>query len=520
MTTGMTLLLLFGCLGVIAVFKGRDIYDEVRLYRMWRSRYYAGLLDAAMPANPVSATPPVVQAVSVVPIMPTRPATPAPLFDTIDDLSPPLTGTVLEGAGRALKNPPSDLRISIKECLRLHPTGRYGVPLGWWFGFAKPNLATASLVNDVNMTLVTGFTDSGKDNFVLTWLFSLAYRHTPRELQFALIDGKGGLSLNGWHTKQHTWLFARGKQDIQPAMDALRAERERRTKILWDAKCEKWEEYEQGDLPLLVVYVSELMLLQSIVGKTDLADWLNEELTSCRAMGIRYIIGTQNATKLDTRWRSQISLHVAGYQQSQDGDEPNTGISSNALRKLGTRDDGTVVGVPPSELPIPPAGAGVFTCVQGREVLTIRAPFLDRAQRQWWLAQLPDDAAKLAAERKSAATVVAQPDSDSSSLLHALMTGQPLAIADAKPIQTAVAIADLIKHKTLAELEKDPTFIETCVQTYTRLRQVRPVTAELFESKPGAKDGYTGSRHQLVTRVLRAAGALADDASIPAMAAA
>jgi DNA segregation ATPase FtsK/SpoIIIE, S-DNA-T family len=442
-----------------------------------------------------------------------------------------MTGTVLDGAGRACQDPPSDLRVSMAEQDRVDPQGRYPVPLGWWIGTTKPVLATAALVDDVNMTLVTGFTDSGKDNFVLSWLYSLGYRYTPRDIQFALICGKGGLSLNGWHTKQHTWLFARGKQDIQPAMEALVKERERRTKILWDSKCEKWEEYAGSDLPLLVVYVSELMLLQSIVGKTELADWLNEELTSCRAMGIRYIIGTQNATKLDTRWRSQVSLHVAGYQQSQDGDEPNTGVSSSVLRKLGTRADGVIVGVPPSELPIPPGGAGVFTLVQGRTVLTVRAPFLNKEQRQWWLNQLPDDPAKVAAENRAQRQVDVnanpqQVDATTNPLLVALMTGQPLPIGDmpeqpvSQPKAPAIQLSELIKRKTLGELEKDPMFIDACIQSYQRSGQVRPTTAEVFESAPGAKDGWTGSRQTIVTKALRTAGVLMVDSPSPAVQAA
>jgi hypothetical protein len=56
-------------------------------------------------------------------------------------------------------------------------------------------------------------------------------------------------------------------------------------------------------------------------------------------------------------------------------------LSTHELRAAG--------GVPPSELPPPPGGAGIFTCVSGREAVTVRAGLMDDAQRQHWLSRLP-----------------------------------------------------------------------------------------------------------------------------------
>jgi S-DNA-T family DNA segregation ATPase FtsK/SpoIIIE len=328
---------------------------------------------------------------------------------------------IVPNAGTALLKPPGDIRLNIHELQRIGATKPYTFPLGWRVASEKPSLVFARLVGDVNHIALTGFTDSGKDSWAAQALFYLALSTSARKLQIAILDGKGGLSWIGWENKAHVWLLAEQPQDMRPAMDRLKVERERRQRILKAAQCEKWEEYQGADLPLLVVFVSELMLLQDATSKTELADWLNTELTSARASGIRYIVSGQTFTRLDTRWRSQIGLYVAGYQPRGDADEPNTSFSTKELRDFGTRADGRSMGVAPSELPVPPEGSGVFTCVQGRTVLTVRASHYPKEHRTWMLGQLPN--------REK---VVPNP------LLEALVTGQPIPIADA-PTQAPVA---------------------------------------------------------------------------------
>ncbi len=320
----------------------------------------------------------------------------APVVTPVPAPEPPLTSyelpaydpTILAGAGLALKNPPSNIAYIVKA--KLHDPEPYWFPLGWSYGVTDVALNSAKFVGDVNHVALTGFTDSGKDSWAVQALLYLALMNTPDKLQLAIVDGKGGLSWLGWGDKAHTWLLAKRIDDIRPAMEKLKQERERRIEVLEAANCEKWEEYDKGDMPLLVVFVSELMLLQDATSKTELADWLNTELTSSRAAGIRYIVSGQTFTRMDTRWRSQISLYIAGYQPRGDADEPNTTFTTAELKKLGIRRDGAVIGVPPSELPVPPDGAGVFTCVQGRMVVTMRAPYYDKAHRQMVLSKLPD----------------------------------------------------------------------------------------------------------------------------------
>lgn len=489
MSVGMTLLLVTIAFAVIGWYKGRAWWTLFQTFRAWEQQYRQGVPVAAitvpMPPFPMQST-----------------VQPAAINNSINhlksfDFPAPTDMTILDGAARALKNPPADLRISIAELDRRSTQARYGFPLGWFAGAANPALVSAAFVGDVNHILVTGLTDSGKDNMVISWLLAITYRYRPEQVQIAFVDGKNGLSLNGWHTKQHTFLFAKSGDQLAGAMDALVAERKRREQILWDAQCEKWEEYPGSDMPLLIVYVSELMLVQSAVGKTSLGDWLNEELSGCRSAGIRYIIGTQNATKLDTRWRSQIGLHVAGYQQSQDGDEPNTGLSPKALRALGTTPANIVVGVPPSELPVPPSGAGVFTLVQGRRVLTVRAPYVDRAQRLWWLQQLPDraDPQELLHQFRQT-TVVSMPRFQPGEVVlpNDVVDAQPViafaAVQESSQDQgyDASALADVLASLRQRDLSTNEVFITACVAAYKRHKSYSGVIREFWGSYSGGKE--------------------------------
>jgi hypothetical protein len=420
MDTSTQILLFVAAVGLIALVKGKDLIKEYRAFAAWRRGEFASALAISTPPA-VSETPA---------------ATPTITVDT----------RTLKGAGTALLNPPADLRASLSYIKSVNAR-RFAFPLGWRMAHdGMAECVSASFVGDVNHVLLTGFTDSGKDSWAATALISLAQTMTPTELQIAIIDGKGGLSWIGWGEKQHVWLMAKRPDDIKPAMDQLKDERERRTIVLEQAGCEKWEEYEGADMPLLVVFVSELMLLQAATSKNDLADWLNVELTSARAAGIRYIVSTQTATRLDTRWRSQVGLYVAGYQPREDADEPNTTFSTKDLVRFGTTSEGTAIGIPPSALPVPPAGAGVFTCVQGRTVMTVRASYLNKEHRTWLLNRMPNRENPL--PMLAAAAIRNRPSTDDNPLLAALVAGLPLPIEEE---HASASVARAIGHQKATE---------------------------------------------------------------------
>lgn len=284
------------------------------------------------------------------------------------------------GASPAMQNPPA----SIHQALRYisDDTGiNYDMVIGWHYVGDTPHCLSAPLVGDVYHTLISGMSRAGKDNLALNAMIGLALSYRPDQVQFCVIDGKG-LDFVGFEGKTHTWHLALKPSEIAGAMEALSSERERRGDVLRSARVAKWESYKGTDMPLLVIYVSELSLLEGAVGKRQLGDWLNQELAAGAAFGLRYIVATQTASNFDTRWRSQISLYLAAFQPSQSQDQPNTGLTTNEIKSLH--------GIPPSELPAPPKGAGVFTCVQGRDVVVIRAGYMDDQQRTALLDRLPE----------------------------------------------------------------------------------------------------------------------------------
>lgn len=329
--------------------------------------------------------------------------------------------TPLEGAGTALAKPPSDLRTTLAH-LKTNAAGQsFAFPLGW----ATEGLYTASFVNDVNHVLISGMSNAGKDNAALGMLISLALQYGPERLQIAIIDGKG-LDWLQWANKAHTWLLADEPEKIGDAMAKLTDERRRRRGILAAAGCSAWDEYQGDDLPLLVVFISELSLLEDATKARELGTWLNSELSAGRAFGIRFIIGTQNASNFDTRWRGQISLFMAGFQPSRAADEPNTGLSSTDLESIGA--------IPPSKLLAPPEGSGVFTVVHAPKGGTVRVPLLAKQHRRWLLDQLPN-----ALQNRSSGQTVGQPNNQPTAADSSAYLAQLLATESSQPLPSALA---------------------------------------------------------------------------------
>ncbi|MEI6775957.1 MAG: FtsK/SpoIIIE domain-containing protein [Chloroflexales bacterium] len=312
---------------------------------------------------------------------------------------PPRPQAVI-GAGAALMQPP-DLATTIQTLTRQAPSARYRFPLGWSLVSGHAVLSQAAFVGDVNHILVSAQSDGGKDNWAIGVLLSLAALHPANDVQFCIIDGKG-LDFAGWDGHSHVWRAALTPTAIAPTMHALSAERERRRRILSGAGVSKWELYTGGDLPLLVIYVSELSLLHDATSAKVLEQWLNSELAAGRAFGLRYIIATQTASNFATRWRSQISLFMAGFQPSQSQDTPNTALRTQEIAASGA--------VPPSALPGPPGGAGVFCVVAGREAVNVRTSLIDDGERRQWREALGGASGRSDAEEVLPHTLTMPPE--------------------------------------------------------------------------------------------------------------
>lgn len=364
---------------------------------------------------------------------------------------PVLNPTTVPGAAPALLHPPRSLATSLRQLAADTPSDDYAFPLGWYLSpvTRQPALASAAFVRDVNIVFAIGKQNVGKDNVVLNIFLALALRYGTHEVQFGIIDGKG-MDWDDWATKAHTWGFASESDDIPALMERITAERRRRKPILKAAHCKKWDTYHElsaqwerkgipfEPLPLLVVYVSELSSLEMALkackspGIPSVDAWLNDELTKGRAFGIRYIVATQKVTGMDTLWRGQVDLVVAGKLEASHQDQPNTGLATTRIREAG--------GVPPSQLPEPRGGemGGIFTLISDGSAITARATWLDDTQVAHWLAQLPDH------ETLPVADTTHDPNDQTYAeleqlLLHSAIPG--LAAVERQPEAAAVAAA-------------------------------------------------------------------------------
>ncbi len=442
----------------------------------------------------------------------------APALTVEQPIVAPVSMLGERGPGVAAANAPAGIDATARMLLQRPTRDRLELPLGWYVDqHDQLDIAAISLDGRskfaINHMLITGQTRSGKDNLAILWALMLAQRNTPEQVQICAIDGKG-LDWAPWRHKAHGWRIAIQPEDIPAAMQAVTEERQRRGSLLLEEGVTKWENSQLG-IPLLWVFISELALLESAVGSSRALDqWLNAELAAGAAFGIRFCVATQDAANFGTRWRRQIALHIAGYQPSSTADQPNTGSSTSDLLQRNA--------VPPSQLPPPPSGAGYFCLVTGAQATNIRAPYLSDEERARGVGLLPNRAVVRQSPPVGVQTgmQVAPPVAQAAStdLLHLLVTNQPLPIADeAQPVVQPVAkpliLADVIKSKTLGELEKDMTFTGAVRDAYRRLGTVRQVVIEVF-------GGYTGSRDQTVTRVLRAYGELPERAATPAVSAA
>ncbi len=485
---------------LLALFVAAGLTGGAKAWGLWRElQYLRASVDRVPDEQPAAVTP----------------APGQPLY--LEPLPVP-------GAGAALASPPADFRI-VLDALRARGPGRYRFPLGWYAAEHGGWLQTAQFTGDVNHMLLTGQSDTGKDIAALGMLLALAHTHSPQELQVAIVDGKG-LDWEGWQGKAHCWLVATEPEEVAPAMHALTTERQRRRKVLKDAGASKLENYKGGDMPMLVVFVSELLLLQSATSKSDLTNWLELELTSARACGMRYIIATQTASNFSTQWRSQINLFLAGYQTSRHGDEPNTGMTTSDIEQLD--------GVPPSKLPAPhkdKGTVGIFLALQGANALNLRTSPITDQQRDYLLSILPTATPK-AIQPAPAAPRPASIDDEIRRMQAAMILAQdalpadqpaPALVAGASALQngqerlvapgsgsTSVSVSDTLEPLPVAPELVPADEQRQIIELAKRVSSRRALCKQLYDGQTG------GKAYAKVQQVCDAAGLLMPSQAVAA----
>ncbi|NJO82185.1 MAG: hypothetical protein HC828_04835 [Blastochloris sp.] len=285
-----------------------------------------------------------------------------------------------------MQNPPAGIRTTLERLNRLIPRDHdpYAFVVGWETRRDVPGILALSLnnaqPNKSGQILITGEPGNGKTSLSFLLMATICMRTTIGQFRLFIIDPK---RVDGafWKGKAHNWrepiLGGDDREAIAVGMTALRREREARERLIEDHKVSQWSNLPMTVRPpLLLVYVSELSILR--LGTDDLEGWLISELTAARASGIVYMLDTQTVSNMKTGWRSMIGTFLALGQSSRTAVEPNIGLTHAEIEELG--------GTPPHKLP----DVGYITARSKRQVATVRAPYIDDAERWRVLEALPN----------------------------------------------------------------------------------------------------------------------------------
>lgn len=179
--------------------------------------------------------------------------------------------------------------------------------------------------------LIAGTTGSGKSELLLTMLTGLALNHHPHQVNFMLIDYKGGTAMDVLKDLPHTVGVVTdldGKQ-TRRALVALGSEMERREAILTRYRVADIDKYHQLGLaepfPYLFIVIDEFAELR-VRFRDDLGEILREFVSVAqkgRALGVHLILAMQKPEgvvndSIRANMKFRISLRVERAEDSRN----------------------------------------------------------------------------------------------------------------------------------------------------------------------------------------------------------
>ena len=179
--------------------------------------------------------------------------------------------------------------------------------------------------------LIAGTTGSGKSVMLETYILSLALNYSPRQIQFILIDYKGGGMADSFRDLPHVVGVIdnlQGERVIERALASLEGEIKRREHIFKAAKVNNINDYarqygemDENSLPHLVIIVDEFAEL-----KSDQPEFMKKLVSASRvgrSLGVHLILSTQKPSNSvsDEIWansRFHLCLRVQTRQDSME----------------------------------------------------------------------------------------------------------------------------------------------------------------------------------------------------------
>ncbi|WP_225846078.1 FtsK/SpoIIIE domain-containing protein [Streptomyces sp. HPF1205] len=228
----------------------------------------------------------------------------------------------------------------LRELLGLEPPDAEAVAARWAVaprstaavvGVAQDGPFTLDLRRDGPHALVGGATGAGKTEFLRAWVASLAEANRPDELQFVLIDYKGGAAFGALDGLPHVTavLADLDSRQVDRVLTRLGAALRARESTLNAHRAKNLEDYQAlrdhdpalPPLPRLVFVVDEFAAL--VREFPELVDGLVTTALRGRSLGIHLVLATQRPSglispNLRAATNLRIALRTTGTEDSQD----------------------------------------------------------------------------------------------------------------------------------------------------------------------------------------------------------
>lgn len=190
-------------------------------------------------------------------------------------------------------------------------------------GVAEEGPLEIDLLSDGPHALIAGTTGSGKSELLRTLVASLATNYSPRDVNFVLIDFKGGGAFDACATLPHTVGVVTDLDEhlSARALRCLRAELRYREEQLRAAAVSDLRDLTVGTLPRLIIIVDEFATLAAELPEfmTSLVDVAQRG----RSLGIHMVLATQRPSgvvdaKIRANTNLRLCLRVQSDADSQD----------------------------------------------------------------------------------------------------------------------------------------------------------------------------------------------------------
>lgn len=199
----------------------------------------------------------------------------------------------------------------IKRCASSGSRGELIARLGW----AADGRFDLDLVSDGPHAVVVGTTGSGKSEMLRSLVLSLAVSYSPNDVQFVLIDFKGGAAFDACaHLPHVIGLLTDLDDDLGDRVVAgLQAELRRRERVLREAGV---SDASRSGLARLVIVIDELARLQAdvpafVASLVDIAQ-------RGRSLGVHLVVATQRGGQtLSADLLANSSVRIALRLQSR-----------------------------------------------------------------------------------------------------------------------------------------------------------------------------------------------------------